>query len=521
VSGRAASWPLTELNTGVTVAGMRLIERERRMEPEAPRRERGPPADALRAMLSGAGNAALARRLARPTVQRFAELEHKAIGDRAAGDVQFRIAPTGRLHLDDVNITYGDLVAMGDYFTTPDEITSLTATPGLSKNTIGEVYYTLYVKIRGQSEGPLVGKKFDATAKEAVEERFLKLAASNVSHFPNPGSGDVDQDPRTKAKRHDGPALTGEPATYRDGHVRAVRRAVELARAGHPVGGALAIDAFYSHFLTDAFSAGHIRTPRVTVVNYWNTRVPDFNARFVAWLGDKLGFFISHTGSQLEQAAPRGTVRSGARDAVKEALKQKPPLSFGDVIGGALHDFDSQRGVVVTIGGKKMRMVGDGHLLDREGDDDAATHKAAATTMDIAVKAVQSSRRDVERAYDMGAAGSDLDAVLAALTKEGKGLFLPERLVPEPVPDDQLTDADKALMWVFKDTDDLLKDKRMRRALTLFANNKAGMFDAIMDDPKIEEVAKQGLRLLVQEPMRSSDTNTTIGLFRDILAHAP
>jgi hypothetical protein len=168
---------------------------------------------------------------------------------------------------------------------------------------------------------------------------------------------------------------------------------------------------------------------------------------------------------------------------------------------------------MVTVGGKKMRMVGDGKLLSHDGD--------AQTTMDIAVKAVQSSERDVERAYEMAAGGADLDAVVAALTKEGKGLFLPERLVPEPVPDDQLTEADKALTWAFTDVDTLLQDKRMRRALTIFANNKASMFDAVLDDPSIDEVAKQGLQLQVRARMESTDTNTTVGLFKEILAHAP
>jgi hypothetical protein len=503
--------------------------REQRSDEEPAERERTaarrepPLAEAVLALQRGAGNAALARMLSppRPTVQRFAELEHKAIGDKAVGDVQFRISPIGKLHMDDVNMTYGDLVAMGDYFSSPDEITSLAATPGKTKNTIGEVYYALFVSVRGQDEKQLMGKMFDATAKDAVNERFYRLAAANVSHFPNPRSGDIDMDPRTKARRHDEQGPVGEPATYRDGHERALRRAVALGKAGKPIGGALAIDAFYSHFLTDAFSAGHLRTPRVTVVNYWHKKVPDFYARFLGWLGDTVAFWVSHNGGQLEQMAPRGTVRKGARKAVKDALKTMPAMTFGDVVGLAVHDYDSERGVVVKVGGKRMRMVGDGHLLDPEGDDDPATVKAAQQTLDLAVKAVQASERDIEKAYGMGAAGNDLDAVLAGLTREGKGLFLAERLVPVPVPDSELTAADKSLTWAFEDVEDLLKDKRMRRALTIFANNKAAMFDAIMDDPQIDEVAKQGLQVMVRRPMESTDPNTIVKLFRDILAHAP
>ena len=498
-------------------------EQQAERERDATVRAEPAPAEAVLALQRGAGNAAMARLLSptRPTIQRFAELEHKAIGDKAVDNVQFRISPIGKLHMNDVNMTYGDLVAMGDYFSSPDEIASLAATPGKTRNTIGEVYYALFVSVRGQDEKPLMGKMFDKTAKEAVNERFYRLAAGNISHFPNPRSGDIDMDPRTKAQRHDRAGPVGEPATYRDGHERAVRRAVELGKAGKPIGGALAIDAFYSHFLTDAFSAGHLRTPRVTVTRYWHKKVPDFYQRFLNWLGDTVAFWVSHNGGQLEQAAPRGTVRKGARQAVKDALTTMPAMTFGDVVGLAVHDYDSERGVVVRIAGKKMRMVGDGHLLDPEGDDDPATVKAAEQTMDIAVKAVQSSERDIDRAYAMGAAGSDLDAVLAALTREGKGLYLAERLVPVPVPDNELSAADKALTWAFDDVEDLFKDKRMRRALTIFANNKAAMFDAIMDDPSIDEVAKQGLQVMVRTPMESTDPNTIVKLFRDILAKSP
>jgi hypothetical protein len=68
-------------------------------------------------------------------------------------------------------------------------------------------------------------------------------------------------------------------------------------------------------------------------------------------------------------------------------------------------------------------------------------------------------------------------------------LFAAERLVPTPVPDEKLTPADRSLRWHFDTVDELLQDKRMRRAITTFANNKAQMFDTIMDNPKIDDVA--------------------------------
>jgi hypothetical protein len=503
---------------------MRRRTDEQRTDSDHPAPEPGvaPPrphsaAENVLALQRAVGNAALARVLSPPerTVQRFAELEHKAIGDRAVGDVRYRLSPL-------VEMTHGDLVAMGDYFSSVDEIASLAATPGRRKGTLGEIYYALFVSVRGEDETKLMGEWFDESAKEAVNERFYKLAATNISHFPNPYAGDEKLDPRTKAKRHDEPGqAVGEAATYRDGHVRAIRRALELGKARKPIGGALAIDAFAAHFLTDAFSAGHLRTPRIPVQEYWKRKVPNFYQRFQRWLADTMAEWIDHNGAQWQQAAPMGAKRSAALDAVRDALKSMPEMSFGDVIGLAVHDYDSDRGVLVELNGKRMRMVGDGRLLDPEGDDDPAQAKAAHDTMDLAVKAVQASTADVEKAHDLGRAGSDLDAVVARLTSGGKGLFLAERLVPRPVPDDQLTAADKALRWHFDTVEELLQDKRMRRAITIFANNKAQMFDAIMDNPKIDKVAKQGLQVMVAGPMSSSDPNTVIGMFRKILRHAP
>lgn len=176
--------------------------------------------------------------------------------------------------------------------------------------------------------------------------------------------------------------------------------------------------------------------------------------------------------------------------------------------------------MIVRVGGKRVRVVGDGKLLPGE-DAGAAEVKAAGTTMALAVKAVQASVADVEKAYQLGKGGADLDSVVARLTKDGKGLFAAERLVPEPVPDAELTKADKALHWSFDTVEELFEDPRMRRAITIFANRKAQMFDAVMDNPKFDSVAKQGLQVMVADRMLSSDPNVVIALFREILARSP
>ena len=230
--------------------------------------------------------------------------------------------------------------------------------------------------------------------------------------------------------------------------------------------------------------------------------------------------WVEHNGPQWKQVVPMDTKRKAALEKVRAALKTLPEMSMGDVVATAVHDYDSDRGVIVQIGGKRMRVVGDGKLLPGK-DAPPDEIKTAKKTMDLAVKAVQASAADVEKAYELGKAGADLDTVVARLTKDGKGLFAAERLVPTPVPDAELTKDDKTLHWSFDTVEELFEDPRMRRAITIFANRKATMFDTVMDNPEFDEVAKQGLQVKVASRMSSTDPNVVIGLFKEILAHHP
>jgi len=51
--------------------------------------------------------------------------------------------------------------------------------------------------------------------------------------------------------------------------------------------------------------------------------------------------------------------KKGAFDTVKEKMASKQ-LTFGDVVSGALHDFDNANGVDVSIGEHGVHLYGDG-----------------------------------------------------------------------------------------------------------------------------------------------------------------
>ena len=70
-------------------------------------------------------------------------------------------------------------------------------------------------------------------------------------------------------------------------------------------------------------------------------------------------------------------------------LKAKgiPDLTFGDVISGAVHDYDNEKGLMADVGGKAVKLVGDGRVLPKEGKRTTA----AATTLQKAAAGVKAS----------------------------------------------------------------------------------------------------------------------------------
>ena len=63
------------------------------------------------------------------------------------------------------------------------------------------------------------------------------------------------------------------------------------------MGEALAIDGLACHFLTDAFSASHARTPRSSIEDYWDKKVPDFDEQ-ARELARRRGHVRGHTQPQ-------------------------------------------------------------------------------------------------------------------------------------------------------------------------------------------------------------------------------
>jgi|GEM_PF-2359042 len=124
-------------------------------------------------------------------------------------------------------LTYGEIIALsGDFYA---DFNALNRAP------LREIYDLI----------PLIRSGSTTTQLQAATGgRYLELAKVNESHFSNVRPGHSNRD------------------TWRNMHVSAI----EVARQGN-ANMAWGINATADHFLTDAFSGGHIRTPRATLMH--------------------------------------------------------------------------------------------------------------------------------------------------------------------------------------------------------------------------------------------------------------
>jgi hypothetical protein len=488
-------------------------------------------------------------------VQRFTEPGHKLIGDTAFGP--------DMLSLGVVQMTFGDAVALGDYFRSSKRVRDLAGKPGIGRGTRGELLYVLWVKIRGLPKSARLGQWYDESAAFQAEQTSRLLDSSNISHFPNPRSGDTALDPLQKNQRvgPDGKPF-GAAATYRQAHEEAMGIAYVNGTLQQGNDDALLADGFACHFLTDSFSASHLRTPRASIKAHWDAQVPGFRHKLIDWLAEQInreplslfgpvdiakrvfavtGFPGVHT--------PNATVRGAATEQLSVMLSGGD-FSFGDVVSLIAHDAEGAAGVEATVGGKRLRLVGDKDLVQGRPVDPlypegqqiySFGQNAAAGTAQAAVAAVKASLEDIYDAYfaglpenlgtpGLGYAGfGDLRRTthhqdfetFKKQVKGPQGLYRAERLMPTAVADEALPADARTLPWAQGSVDELLaaSNARVGRALVAFGHAEATEFEKRlkgMQDLLPEHRAV--LQRVLIDPLNSDDADRIRGLLKAILA---
>lgn len=540
------------------------------------------PAQVL-ALQRRAGNrsvASLVGATRRRTLQRFTEAGHKAIGDFAFAvewaKQDLELAPG-------LTMTFGDAVAMGDYVGSFHRMQSLAEKEGKGPGTRGQLLYVLWAHIWGKDPHQKLGVWYDANAMHVAEVESNWLTGSNISHFPNPKTDDVARSTLEKASRRDG---RGQPvgglAAYRVAHEEALKLAQAAGRAHRPMDDALIADGFACHFLTDAFSASHARTPRLSIKEHWDAKVPGFDKKLKRWLvrriagypwgavkrggavgvpvsapvavgvgmavGGPVGAAVALAGEALGAA---GSAITGASGRISEVAAEKLAIllaggdwGFGNVVSLIVHDYEGDRGVQATIQGKPITLAGDKDLmLEFESQDSkhpewhnrsavVSPNSKAQATFDAAVEATRASIRDVAFAYQSGWDENPNQVWMIvpfswttparhdmSTLKDNQRLYAAEQLVPIPVEDSKLPLNQRSLFWMHDTVEQFLSDKRMKDALATFGKLEGPTFeDTLAGGSDLPKEALKAVQKALIEPLKSGNAELIANVLRSIIA---
>ncbi|MGH9224232.1 MAG: hypothetical protein ACRD2W_10735 [Acidimicrobiales bacterium] len=379
--------------------------------------------------------------------------EHRAIGDAATGGALANVG--GESANERFLLTFGDVVALSGDFFLPDGGPPGVAPPGGSLFSLGpipgeagkrletrdEILWALKVmtmdeEVRdprfepgGQFADVRSGRHPERRAVERlVRDRYLGLAATNDDHFVAPGHSDAAT----------GSGFRSALAAYRNLHQVALDVAARLGRRNGDLAQAVAREAAAQHFLTDAFAAGHLRTPVAEIRRYWKGRYPGFWTQLQRRVSSDTATALREL-SRLIRLLPQRLVYERTLAELTTRTSQYPDLSFGDLVARCFHDWDNTNGLEVDGGGF---VFGDGRT--DEGD-----------TRRLAVTGVRAGLDDVEAAYELGRSrhglrGEPLYEAVREATGAGGRAFVAETKVPRPSaanPGQNWQASDAANLW--------------------------------------------------------------------------
>ena len=387
--------------------------------------------------------------------------EHRAVGDAATGGVMVNAG--GESPEEALWLSFGDVVALsGDYFRPRDSpgagpedqdgpseaavggmLFHLARIPGQAGTLAGtrdEIAGALkvmavdetFVDPRFEPGGQFAGFHFSPQAnrsdvERAIRDRYLSLAAVNDDHFVSPGRSDAAT----------GSGFDSAPSAYRNLHRVALEDAWALGRHGGDLSRAMAREAAAQHYLTDAFAAGHLRTPVAAIRRFWKARYPGFWDRLQRRVAADTAKMLREL-SWAIRAAPARLVFDRTLAELTARTSRYPELSVGDLVARCFHDWDNIHGLEVDGGGV---VFGDGHIDE-------------GVTTELALAAVKAGNDDVEAAFELGASGGGARGeVLYAAVREATGAsgdaFRAEAMIPRPV------SANPTQNWQAKDVESL------------------------------------------------------------------
>ncbi|HZJ67215.1 MAG TPA: DUF4157 domain-containing protein [Kofleriaceae bacterium] len=354
------------------------------------------------ARISGGGvtGAAMPKLVGQP-IQLFGSQEHQSLGNTATNNASYDVGGAADDHF---QLAHGDLVALnGDYFlagpgtTTAggkgqqDDLFYLAGRPGNRGQVAGtrdEVIWALKI-VRGNDArfaqgGPWAQYVFSDAVKNAVNERYQRLAAANTTHFAAPRGRDANGQPNPSAEGSAG-------NSYRSTHETALRMAFQAGQRHERIDRAMAMEAAGQHYLTDAFSAGHLRTPVGSLREYWGSKYPLF------WYNLRHKMALD-TAVRMNEQSSNPTTWLGTVNQMYEAISGQiegmaaslPAVTLGDLLSKVFHDTDNANGLDVKGGGRVY------------GDDNLDNPDPRNRTRSLAQGAIRDGNADVQLAFRLG-----------------------------------------------------------------------------------------------------------------------
>ena len=317
-------------------------------------------ADAAPSRATAAGQRLLAHELTHvvqqaaaptPWVGRFASPEHRDLGDAGSGHAQTDVDIGGHF------LSYGEMVALaGDYFGSLAEVRSLALTP----DGRDQLKWARWKALNIGAE-PAVAE----AVKTAVMNRYFSLAAQNISHFSAGGT----------ALRE-----------YENGHIDALQKAFNAGSQNDSKqwDQAVTAEAFCNHFLTDMFSAGHVRTERAAIKTWYQSHYPNSIDQFVA----DIAHFIY--GELPVYKKPFTSETDIAKTITALGGPAMAAFSLGDIVSLAAHNRDNTGLDVISPSDETGKR--DAHWKDL-GDNQLST---SPKTSAMAIAAVKASLADLQ-----------------------------------------------------------------------------------------------------------------------------
>ncbi|XCN74868.1 MAG: hypothetical protein Q3M24_09045 [Candidatus Electrothrix aestuarii] len=227
---------------------------------------------------------------------------------------------------------------------------------------------------------------------------------------------------------------------------------------------AIYFNAFADHFLTDAFSAGHLRVPR---------------SQIDAYIKDRDAFLISldSSPSYLELERKQGTVRSGAY------------VQF-------LHNLDGKsKGVLVTNSKKNIFYVRGDKYLFADSTGKLTNHPNSNITAKIVIQALRSSIAELKLVFLHGRKGLP-------------GIYKATEFIPTPHMSSKSLVSEVQNFARSKRYDDIigmLSDSVGGLYVTLVSDNEAKFYRFIEDLPKIMEKFRRDIAYEIKKDSKKGE----------------